>query len=277
MFVVLNAVKAEKNFLKRRRQKKVILENGLHTVRSENSLPFYVLDMLESKRGIDWKTVSSECGRYASRVIAPKRFILPDESGLKRFVPVSMNSLLVFNTAKEIINQADLPTDSFSITLTDRNAVHPSRIPELLPLASQIRVITAFPERYASVCAKVYDEYGASLIIRSSYEQAAKPDAVICTDGAVTSSMKKAAVFACRRKSGGKLLFSGSNISLLPEHSAILPEDIDNIDFAGALTELCGFSGYRCSVFSEIETNCQNCNEQSPRKCFECFVKSINT
>ena len=110
-----------------------------------------------------------------------------------------------------------------------------------------------------------------------SYEETSKPDAVICTDGAVTSSMKNAAVFAYKRKTGGKVLFSGSNINLLPEHIGIIPEDVDNIDFAGALTELCGFGGYKNSVFSEIETNCKKCADSPAARCFKCFVGLINT
>lgn len=273
MFVVFNVIQPVKGFFKHRKQKKYIAENGLHTVRNEKGLPFYILDIIEEKRGIDWKSVSAECGRYASRVIAPRNIILPDESDLKRFVPLSMNSVLIFNTAKEIIKNADLPPDKFSITLTDRNANHPSRILDLLPLSSQIRVVTAYPERYASVCAKALEEFGASLIIRPSYEKTSKPDAVICTDGAITSEMNSSAVFVSKRKTGGKILFSGSQTELLPKHKEILPQNIDAVDFAGALTELCGCPEYKNSVFSEIQISCQKCQNASAENCFKCFVK----
>ncbi len=272
MFVVFNTVKSVNGLLNRRRQKKLLSSCGLRTVRNDKCLPFCILDVLEEKRGIDWKSVFDRCGRYASRIVAPRNLILPDESGLKRFVPVSMNSLLIFNTAKNIIEKSELPPDKFSITLTDRNGIYPSRIHELLPLSSQIRIVTAFPGRYSAACANALNEYGASLIIRPSYEENSKPDAVICADGAVTSSMKNAAVFACKRKTGGKLLFSGSNITLFPEHSEIIPSDIDAVDFAGALTELCGYTGYRNSVFSEIGINCTGCTDPSAEKCFKCFV-----
>jgi hypothetical protein len=84
--------------------------------------------------------------------------------------------------------------------------------------------------------------------------------------------MKNAAVFTHKRKAGGKLLFSGSGIVLSPEHLDIIPTDIDPIDFAGALTELCGYTGYKNSVFSEISIGCSRCADVSPEKCFQSFV-----
>ena len=272
MFVVFNTVKPVSGPINRRRQKKYLSSCGLRTVRNDKCLPFCILDVLDEKRGIDWKNVFDNCGRYASRIVAPRNLILPDEDGLKRFVPLSMNSLLTFNTAKNIIEKSELPPDKFSITLTDRNGIYPSKVHELLPLSSQIRIVTAFPERYSIACANALNEHGASLIIRPSYEETSKPDAVICTDGTVTSSMKNAAVFTNKRKTGGKLLFSGSGIGLLPEHLDIIPTDIDPIDFAGALTELCGYTGYKNSVFSEISIGCSQCADMSPEKCFQSFV-----
>ncbi len=276
MFVVFNMIQPEKGLLKRRRQKKEISRNGIHIIRSDKCLPFFILDVLDGKNGVDWKTVAAECGRYATRVIAPKNLILPDESGLKRFAPASMNSLLIFNTAKETIKKAAIPPDKFSITLTDRSAAFTSRISELLPLSSQIRVVTAYPQRYAAVCAEAFNEFGASVMIRSAYEETSLPDAVICTDGNVTAAMKNAAVFTVKGKAGGKLVFWGNGTELLPVHSEILPDIINPVDFAGALTELCGCGDYKNAVFSETDSSCKSCNCSPAEKCFECFVKSRN-
>ncbi len=277
MFVVLNIIKSEKSILKRRIQKRKIAEKGLHICRCEKGLPFYILDVLDGKRGVNWTAVAEQCGRYSLRIIAPKNIALPDDSGLKRFVPVSMGSHLVFNTAVKTIKNTCLPPDGFSITLTDRNALHPARICELLPLTSYIRIVTARPERYAVACAHALDEFGASLILRSVYEQTEKPDIVICCDGAVTAAMCNSAVFAFRKKSGGKILFSGSEISLLQNHRDVLPENIDSVDFSGALTELCGCSEYKKTAFSQVEISCIKCENKTAEKCLKCFLNPINT
>ena len=109
-------------------------------------------------------------------------------------------------------------------------------------------------------------------MIRSIYDPSPTPEIVICCDGAVLSAMNEAAVFAFRRNHAGKLRFCANGVELSDFHKSILPEDIDPVDFAGALTELCGSSEYRLSPFSEIEISCNKCPDTSASKCLECFI-----
>ncbi len=272
MFVVLKTVTPEKGFVKRRKQAKIIRKTPALVCKTEMGLPFYVLEVLEEKSGIDWTLTAEKCGRYASRIVASHGISLPDNSGLKRFIPISMNAILVFNTALKIIGNSDLPADKICVTLTDRNAVMPSRICELLPFASTVRVITSHPERFAPAAADAYENYGASLVIRSGYEPAKQPEIVICCDGAILSSMNEAAVFVSKRKSGGKVRFSGCGVELSDYHKSIISPDIETVDFAGALTELCGSSEYKTCTFSETEISCTQCNNTRPEKCLECCI-----
>lgn len=271
MFVVLRIKSPEKSIAKRFRQKKQIERSELQLCHSEKGLPFFMLDVLDEKRGIDWESVAKKCGRYASRIVAPRSLPLPDHDRLKRFVPLSMNSLLIFNTATEIIKKACLSPEKLSLTLTDRNAIHYSRVCELLPYASSVRVVTAHPERYARACTKAFEEFGASLIVRSSYEPSVKPDIVICCDGAVSASMKNAAIITSKRKTGGKIRLCGNGTQLSENHRTLIADNIDPIDFAGALTELCGSSEYKNAVFSDIDISCPLCDESSPEKCLACY------
>ncbi len=278
MFVVLKIKEPEKGFFRRRKQKKALDNAVLRSCPTEKGLPFYILEILDGKRGINWKLVADKCGRYASRIIAPRSLPLPDHTRLKRFIPISMNSVLVFNTALKIIEKTKLPPDEISITLTDRNAVHPREICKILPFASTIRVVTGHPERYAAACSEAFEKHGASLIIRSAYEPVSKPDIVICCDGAVTAAMKNAAIFTSKRKNGGKIVFSGSGVSLVAKHSEVISPETDPVDFAGALTELCGSREYKNAVFSQIEATCRKCGDFPPEKCLECFCMGrINT
>ena len=234
MFVVLRTVTPEKGFFQRLKQKKIIKNAPISTHRTDKSLPFYTLDVLNDKNGINWSLTAEKCGKYASRIVAPHTLSLPDNSGLKRFVPISMNSILIFNTALKIISEANLPAEKICITVTDRNSVMPSRICELLPFASEIRIITSRPENYASAVMQAYADYGATLVIRSKYEPPKSPEIVICCDGAVLTSMSEAAIFAVKRNFGGKVRFCGSGIELSDCHKEILPPDIEAVDFVGS-------------------------------------------
>ncbi len=271
MFVVLKTVDPDKKFIQRRKQKKRLDCAQIKSCPTNKGLPFYTLEVLSGKQGIDWNSVAEKCGRYASRIIVSRKLPLPDHPKLRRFVPIFMNSLLVFNTAVKTIKAAELTPEKLSVTVTDRNAVHPSRILRLLPLASTVRIVTTQPERYAAACSEAFDEYGASLIIRSSYEATAKPDIVICCDGIISSTMDSAAIFSAKRRIGGAIRFFGSGTELLPHHAEVLPVDVDAVDFTGALTELCGSSEYKNAVFSHIDINCSFCGNSTPEQCLKCY------
>ncbi len=272
VFVVLNTVLPEKRYFQRLKQSRNIKNAPISVHKTDKGLPFYTLDVLKEKSGINWSLTAEKCGRYASRIVAPHSVSLPDNSGLKRFIPISMNSVLVFNTALKIISASGLPADKICITVTDRNAVMPSRICELLPFASEIRIITSRPENYASAVTDAYANHGASLVLRNKYEPAKSPEIIVCCDGAVMSSMNEAAIFTTKRNFGGKIRFCGNGVELSVQHQNIIPEDIETVDFAGALTELCGSSEYRYSPFSEIEISCRNCENPTAEKCLECYV-----
>ena len=270
VFVVLRIITPEKSVSKRLRQRKALKKSALVSHSTEKALPFFTLDVLSEKQGINWKNVAEKCGRYSSRIVAPRSVHLPDMSGLRRFVPQTMSSHLIFNTALETVEKSRVEPTNLCITVTDRGAVYFAKICDLLPLASCVRVITDHPERYASACIKAFEEYGASLVIRSSYEAVSMPEIIISSDGAVSSKMKDAVIFSPKRKSCGKLVVFGSGVRLSESHLSVIGEDIDSVDFAGALTELCGSSEYRNSVFEKPETTCGKCVSSSAEKCLLC-------
>lgn len=272
MFVVLRTVKPVKGFFKRKKQKKIISNSDAAVCHTERDLPFFILDVLDESPISDWEHIAAKCGRYASRIIAPRNYVLPDHGKLKRFVPITMRSVLLFNTAEETIKKAGLAPENISVTVTDRNAVMSYAVCRLLPLASSVRIITSKPERYARICEEAFNEYGASLIIRSFYEPTLKPDIVICCDGIVSPAMQNAAVFTCKSKACGKIRFLCSGIKLLEKHKSIIPDEIDSVDFAGALTELCGSSEYKHSSFTDLKTNCSGCESPLPEECLKCSV-----
>ncbi len=272
MFVVLKTVKAEKGIMKHRKQLKMLKNSAPFVCKTERGLPFYILEIADGKKGIDWKLASQKCGRYASRVVASHSLSLPDNSGLKRFIPISMNAILIFNTALKTLENAGLPADKFAVTVTDRNAVTHSRICELLPYCSAIKIITSHPERFAAATADAYENHGASLVIRSIYEPANQPEIIVCCDGAILSAMNEAAIFTSKNTGIGKLRIFGKDVELTDSHKSIIPDDIETVDFVGALTELCGSGEYRHSCFSKLGVSCDNCEDKSAEKCLECFV-----
>lgn len=273
VFVVLRVSETPNGFIKKRKHLRQLSKARAQSVSTEKGLPFFVLDIPSYTKDSDWERIAEKCGRYASRIVAPRSLSLPDFGQLKRFSPAFMPSLLVFNTALKIIGNSGTNPCGICITVTDRNAVHPSRIYKLLPFASVIRVVTSRPEKYAFACQKALDEYGASIVIRSAYEPQDKPEIVICCDGAVTPFMKSAAVFGYKYGMTGGINFYADGIEISEAHSEAVPDSIYPVDFAGAVTELCGSTEYKNSVFSDIVSDCNICDNPLPETCLRCFMQ----
>lgn len=277
MFVLLRTIESSGGFFNRRHQKKKIANSIPVSVSTENGMPFYMLDVLSDKNGPDYPAIEEKSGYYSSRIVAPRTLALPDKTNLRRFLPGYSNGIFIFNTAVEIIKKVNPEPEKISATVIDRNAVMCNEIVKLIPYSSPLRVITSRPERYAAACQKIYDEYGASVMLRSFYEPSSKKDVVICCDGTTSDSMSSAAVFSFKRGTNGKLRFYGNRVPLSESHKNIIPENIDSTDFAAAVTELCGSTAYKTAGYSDIETNCRKCGEISPSECLGCYISGTHT
>lgn len=254
------------------RQRKTLNRSEPVSHSTENGLPFFVLEILDGKKGISQSFIEEKCGRYVSRIVAPRSLLLPDNGCIKRFTPGFSNGIFIFNTAVDAIKSAKLRPEEICITVVDRNSVMNGEIHRLLPFSSTVRAITARCEKYSAVCNEIYDEYGASVIVRPVYQPVRKKEIVICCDGATTDEMNKSAVFSHKRCSHGRLRFFSHGITLSDNHKKIISDNIESVDFAAAVTELCGSTEYRFSPFSATESNCSRCSNATVADCIECYA-----
>lgn len=272
MFIILKIVDSPKGLFAKAKQKRLLYASCAQSFQTQKGLPFHMLEIPGELSYAGWETVEEKCGRYSSRIIAPRSLTLPDCGKLRRFIPVSMPFLLTFNTAKSVLEKARLPHGDFTVTVTDRNGSRAADISGILPFASAVRVITSRPDRYAETREKAMSDYGASLMIRPSYEPLTKPDIVICCDGIIPSEAAEAAVFSHKPTQSGKLNFRCNGLSLSDSHKSIVPENIDSVDFAGAITELCGSPEYRNSRYENVTSDCSACKNTLPSECLRCYV-----
>ncbi|MBQ3007286.1 MAG: hypothetical protein IJD78_06980 [Clostridia bacterium] len=273
MFIVLKTNQPAKGFFKKYRQQRILGKSEPVAHPTENGLPFFILDISDDPKKLSLAATEEKCGRYVSRVVAPRNLHLPDSKRVKRFTPVSSGGIFLFNTALEVIKNAGLKPDGICITVTDRNARMSGEICRLLPYASSVRAVTARPERYSEACNRIYKDCGASVMVRPDYRPAGKKEIIISCDGAATAEMNNSAVFSYKRSSHGKLRFLSDEIMLSENHRKIIPPNIDTVDFAAAVTELCSGTEYRFSAFSDTETSCKKCTGAAPSECLSCYVR----
>ena len=270
MFVILQPVEVTGKFFEKRKIAKNIARSSAVFHRENGALPFCSLNV--AAQNTDWQAVAEKCGRYASRIVAPLSFPLPDGTALRRFVPSSAVHSFVLNTAVKYLRAARADPRSFTLTLTDRLALLSAATVDLIELCACVRVVTSRPDKYAATCENAMRNYGASLIIRPCYEPSKKPDVVICADGAFSRAMENAAVFTAKKTDCGKLVFALSGVALLPRHRELLPNGARELDLAGALTELCGCKAYSDACFTDISVSCGKCPLPSPQNCILCHI-----
>ena len=273
MFIVLKTEKISEGFIKRRKQLKRLCRNEPISYPTENGLHFFVLDIPENLSGAMLTATEEKCGRYVSRIVAPKSLFLPDSGKVKRFKPVYSNGFFVLNTAIDAFEKASLRPEETCITVVDRNARMSGEIHRLLPYASLVRAITSRPERYCGECNRIFDDCGASVTVRTDYQPVRKSEIIICCDGATTDGMKNSAVFSFRRSNHGRLRFFSEEIELSANHKKAVPENIDTAHFAAAVTELCASTEYRLSPFSRTEISCNGCNNATVSECLRCYAQ----
>lgn len=276
MFIVFRHNEVEKGYFKKKKQLKKIRKSDVLSVKTDNGLPFYMVDIPLSGDNVLWDGVEEKCGKYASRIIASRGISLPDSTRIKRYIPTVLPSSVIFNTAVASISAASCKPDSFVLTLTDRKGLLAQRICELLPYSSTVRIVTGSPEKYAQPAANALSDFGATLVIRQSHSTVSKPEIIICSDGAITPSMSCCAVFSHKKYAGGKLMVCGSDITLSEKHRSIIPDYINPTDFAGALKELCGSNDYSDSVFADTEINGTPCNNEHISECLSLFCSQAS-
>lgn len=272
MFIVLKTIKSAGGFRSRRKQKKALERREPVSHPTANGLPFFILDILDGKNGVSRTEIEEKCGRYVSRIIAPRSLRLPDNGRIKRFTPGISNGFFIFNTALDAIEKAGIRPEEVCITLIDRSACMNGEIHRLLPFASTVRTVTSRPERYAAQCRKIYDEYGASVMVRPVYQPSGKKEIIICCDGGTTEAMQNSAVFSFKRGIYGKLRFFSSGINLSERHRKVIPENIEPVDFAAAVTELCGSTEYKSACFAQTESSCSACPCTDASECLKCYT-----
>ena len=95
MFVVLRQNEIQKGCFKKKRQLKQIEKSEVQTVKTDNGLPFYIVDVPIFNGDVLWGGVEEKCGRYASRIVASRAVSLPDSNTVKRYTPTVLPVLVI--------------------------------------------------------------------------------------------------------------------------------------------------------------------------------------
>lgn len=241
MFVIVNVKPSGKRKIKKGRAVEKVYEH--FTVNGER---FYIADVPDSEKGVDWNEVARFLGRHSSHVLMNKNIILPENTDMGRFEPVAFKNLLIFNTLELILKQMYLAGCRAVCYINDPRGEYYSFLDKIARYSAGTTVITSSRFRYVSQAAQIYNSYGAGISITERASIQNENAIVIDTSG----------TFFGKRE----LVFSAFDNGITPKYTdgfneikSLCPPYIEPIDFLGAVYELNRdkrLAGAVCRTFS---------------------------
>ncbi|MBQ6268306.1 MAG: hypothetical protein IJK64_11115 [Clostridia bacterium] len=250
MFVLISDVPAPRSRRQARRLQARLRRTPAKLNTEANALPFLTESVCAAAPA--WDAVAAHCGRYAACLLAPETLPLPPDSRFRRYDPAAFRAQVLFRAACALLKAAALPPQRLTVTLCDRSGLLASQAPALLPFAAGLRILTSAPARYIPVCVSAMQTAGATLLLRDRYRPAPGPELLLCCSGVPPGVPASACLLTAQSADTSATVLTGHAFSLRPTHAALLPDGVDALAFAGALTETCACPDYRDAVFSDL-------------------------
>ncbi len=135
------------------------------------------------------------------------------------------------STVMEILSLASIFKRSISIAFFDKDCRYAGCLGKLMELSNEVYIITSEIEQYSEYAADCYPLFGAAPIVTDANETASRCNVIFSPDAKGSFDTSRC-VFA-PKKEGYHL-----EKECIPTVSGC-PENVDRLDFAGALYELC--------------------------------------
>ena len=208
--------------------------------------------MCDENEEVDTGEIYSLLGRCAGRVIVCGGTITEDEK-VKNFEPRILPSVMLFNSAVDYIKKCSLPPEKTSVAVMDFNGFQKDKLSLLVPLASNLKVITGNPEEFSPVRRRLYDDWGLAMTVTENVNEAGGCTFVIAprTD---KSNPDGGCLLYRNEYSGSTVCLSGSGVTLPDDITKVLPP-CNSLLFASALYELCGATRLSELCFDRLTDN----------------------
>ena len=241
MFAVLETEKYKKGlvgYFKR------LFDNGepvmsYRTVKG--AVPFIILKMKETSRGVDWGEVCNSTGVCAQRLLLSKDITIPKGLGVCRFKPTIYRCIPIFNNMVETIRLMNTKKKDINVTVLDKSGALSEKIDELLDYVRHITVLTDCTGEYKTASKRAMNNYGAAIVI-NDYETEEISDSIVFADKYDINRMRNCkAVFCAENEAVFQNVIYGMDIEPDADVAEMKPQQIETYDFVAALYEFNNF------------------------------------
>ena len=226
MFVILNIVESGKRKIKRGKT-----VNHVREVSTTGGERFYIVDVCDSAKGVNWDEVSYFIGKHSKKVLLDRQFSFPEFTPLVRFEAMHFRNLLLFNTLELILREMYLSGLKIRCIINDPLALYSSCLSKIVRFASHTTVVTNCDYRYFSEVQGLYNEYGAGVTVCDKAPVADAGTFIIDTSCSFESD-DMGYLFSVEK---GIIPLTVEGFSHL---KVLCPSYIDSIDFLGAVYEM---------------------------------------
>ncbi|MBQ2774591.1 MAG: hypothetical protein IJF40_01715 [Clostridia bacterium] len=241
MFAALEIEKSAGVFKRRRLNR----YPQVREVRVIGGLPFVVIKTALKRGEINRDAVAFAAGRFAGRMILPND--IQGDEVLRTFDTSRFQKIILFNTAVSLLRDSFSCGERQSLCVVDTKGDLAGRLSHLVPLVSDLRVVSDNTHAYEADIRSAMDEFGAAVRMCDKVNADIVLDFDnVGADGKVTFAFDRG--------------ISGNGISLPICYSELVPSGIEPLKFAAALYELCRITSLDELRYRDLYINGEQCS-----------------
>ena len=237
MFAVLKIKPEEKDLKTRLKHFFSPPEPVFERVNVKGAAPFYRLEIYEKQCGQGYCEVVKLLGSCSKAVIPTVGTDVSGANGLKIFKPTLLPNIMTVNSAEDYLKKRKYDKTAFTLGIKDRKGSFSQHLEKFVNLAGEIRVFTENEFAYKSVCDKIYDLYGLSVVICRNARSFGSCDMLISPENEFDRYFNNCMLVRCGEN--GYNILKGEGITLPKYAEKLLPDGVDALVFASALYEAC--------------------------------------
>lgn len=237
MFAVLTVKPEEKGVFIRLRHFFSPPQPVFERINVKGAAPFYRLEIYENRCKDGYCEVAEMLGSCARAVIPTQGTDISGAKTLKIFKPTLLPNIMTVNSAEAYLQNQNHGKQQFSLGIRDRTGAFSQYLEKFVKLAGEIRVFTKNEFAYKSVCEKIYDAYGLSVVLSLNERSLDGCDAILSPSNEFDRYFNNCLLVRCGEN--GYNILKGEGVTLPEYVEALRPDGVDRLVFAGALYETC--------------------------------------
>lgn len=255
MFCAVDISESEKGILKAIKNMFNRQPPQMSQINIKSAAPFYYIRINRKQCGENNELLSEMLGRLSKYIIPCGNTKITDNAYVRKYRPSVFPSIMLLNSAERLLQKKDYNRNGYSIGIIDKDARFSAYIDRFIQLASVVTVFSDNQYIYEKTAERIYDDYGASIIIRNTANAEWNSDFTVCTENG--------GFIVEKREENTYVKITGNSFFFDSEYEKLMPEGTDKLLFSSALYELCGvkkFESMKYYSFYEEELSQKDSN-----------------